>query len=636
MIATETTIEQAMSETIQHLEAQLAQAGTQEEKMATKLALARSLRFSDLQRAIRLAGEAASLASGPEMDQAAAGGLRLQGELLIQWGDYDQALKVLGEALDVCQRLEDRRGVVELHTLLGKVHLYHYSFVNALQYTLNGLELARALEDKRLEGRLFNNLGSIYLVREEATRALSYLLRASKDAEDSGDPRSLGDALDKICLVYCGLNNPGSALNAGLRGLNIFRENGDRDGEAAVLNSLGQAYQKMKDYPRALECYSDALSTARAISLRYEETLALLRIAAVYTEQELPGQALEPLHEALNLAEAIKTRGQLVECHQALSAAYRQANQFQRALVHYENFHEIKENVFNDEAETKLKNLEVVYQVEEARREAEQEQMKNIVLQQEIDERIQAQRALQAANVQLQQEIAIREQLIGDLNAFARMVAHDLKTPLQSQAILTHLLEASLKDIQANGTVLDLVRQLQEIGQKQGTIIQELLILAGLRSQEVEPVALDMGRVLGEVRKRVNYILEDAGAEVLQPSTWPAALGHAPWVEEVWANYLTNAVKYGGSPPVIQLGASEEEGGMVRFWVHDNGDGISPEDQVRLFHDFSRLDHARAEGHGLGLSIVRRIVEKLGGQVGVDSRGRPGEGSRFWFTLRAG
>ena len=70
---------------------------------------------------------------------------------------------------------------------------------------------------------------------------------------------------------------------------------------------------------------------------------------------------------------------------------------------------------------------------------------------------------------------------------------------------------------------------------------------------------------------------------------------------------------------------------MVRFWVRDNGTGIPPEQQARLFTPFTRLAQARATGHGLGLSIVQRIVEKLGGQVGVESQ--PGQGSLFSFTL---
>jgi signal transduction histidine kinase len=81
------------------------------------------------------------------------------------------------------------------------------------------------------------------------------------------------------------------------------------------------------------------------------------------------------------------------------------------------------------------------------------------------------------------------------------------------------------------------------------------------------------------------------------------------------------------------VGATSQQDGFVRFWVRDNGRGLTPEQCVRLFVPFERLEQARVEGHGLGLSIVQRIVTKLGGQVGVESDGVPGRGSTFYFTL---
>jgi signal transduction histidine kinase len=110
-------------------------------------------------------------------------------------------------------------------------------------------------------------------------------------------------------------------------------------------------------------------------------------------------------------------------------------------------------------------------------------------------------------------------------------------------------------------------------------------------------------------------------------------MGYAPWVEEVWVNYMSNAIKYGGCPPRVELGAEAQSKDGVRFWVRDNGRGISPEERDRLFTPFTRLSQIHVKGHGLGLSIVRRIVEKLGGAVTVESK--VGRGSVFSFTLPA-
>ena len=125
-------------------------------------------------------------------------------------------------------------------------------------------------------------------------------------------------------------------------------------------------------------------------------------------------------------------------------------------------------------------------------------------------------------------------------------------------------------------------------------------------------------------------MISQTQAKIEAPDHWPIALGHAPWVEEVLENYISNAIKYGGQPPLIQLGVNPDPGSSLRFWVQDNGCGIELEEQANLFKPFNRL-HRREKGHGLGLSIVRRIVERMGGQTGVESV--PGRGSRFYFTL---
>jgi signal transduction histidine kinase len=142
-----------------------------------------------------------------------------------------------------------------------------------------------------------------------------------------------------------------------------------------------------------------------------------------------------------------------------------------------------------------------------------------------------------------------------------------------------------------------------------------------------------MANIVDEARLRLSDLIEERQAEIVLPeaSAWPVALGHAEWIVEVWVNYFSNAIKYGGQPPCMKLGAEAQPDGMVRFWARDNGHGLSPEEQARLFTPFTRLNQVRAKGHGLGLSIVRRIVEKLGGQVGVESR--IGQGSSFFFTL---
>jgi signal transduction histidine kinase len=143
---------------------------------------------------------------------------------------------------------------------------------------------------------------------------------------------------------------------------------------------------------------------------------------------------------------------------------------------------------------------------------------------------------------------------------------------------------------------------------------------------------VNMAEVVNQALSRLSLMIDKYQPELMVADSWPLAQGYAPWLEEIWANYISNGLKYGGQPPHLELGATSQADGTVRFWVRDHGLGLSPEVQAKLFNEFTRLDPVRAEGHGLGLSIVRRIMNKLGGQYGVESR--PGEGSEFYFTLK--
>jgi signal transduction histidine kinase len=246
--------------------------------------------------------------------------------------------------------------------------------------------------------------------------------------------------------------------------------------------------------------------------------------------------------------------------------------------------------------------------------------------QREITERTATELALQRSAQELQAQNA-------DLDAFGHTVAHDLKTPLNAIVGFGQLLLLSRRDGDSRAIEQDLQAILQAAN-KMTTIINELLLLANVgRAGPMTLQRLDMAAIIAEVTARLTHLITASQATLVCPPTWPAARGHPSWIEEMWVNYVSNALKYGGTPPQIVLGADQEADGFVRFWVRDNGPGLTNDQQELLFTPFARLQPARADGDGLGLSIVSRIATKLGGKVGVEST--PGVGSTFFFTLPA-
>lgn len=217
-----------------------------------------------------------------------------------------------------------------------------------------------------------------------------------------------------------------------------------------------------------------------------------------------------------------------------------------------------------------------------------------------------------------------------ELDAFAGTVAHDLLNPLAAIIGFSELLlidsKTASEEMQRNW-----LASIINTGYRMQNIIDELLMLAKVRKEAVKTYPLNMDELVNEAIERLPQMIGTYQPKITRPDTWLIGMGHGPWVVEIWVNYLSNGLKYGGRPPILELGSDRPGPGLVRYWVRDNGPGIAEQDKSRLFVPFTRLNQIKIDGQGLGLSIVKRIADKLGGEVGLESE--PGRGSLFWFSL---
>ena len=232
-------------------------------------------------------------------------------------------------------------------------------------------------------------------------------------------------------------------------------------------------------------------------------------------------------------------------------------------------------------------------------------------------------RALQASETGL-------ERRNRDLDAFAHTMAHQIQNLLGHMVGYASYLEMHYgPDMDDEGR--DVLYRILRSGNKMSNVVSELLLLAHVNKEDVPLAPLNMKRIVAEARKRMGFYAEERQAQFTQPDDWPDVVGYPAWIEEAWVNYISNALKYGGDPPVVELGWNQVDEKTIRFWVKDNGQGITEIEQQKLFIPHSRLLKTNVKGEGLGLSIVRRIINKCQGEVGVESV--PSKGSAFWFTL---
>ncbi len=224
-------------------------------------------------------------------------------------------------------------------------------------------------------------------------------------------------------------------------------------------------------------------------------------------------------------------------------------------------------------------------------------------------------------------DISELKTLLNDLDSYAHTVAHDLKSPISQMIGLADILSKSTSKTERN----EMAEYIVSAAKKMNSITEELLKLAKIRHIDTyEATIINMTEIVENAVNRINNATFSKGCQIKLPPKWPKLTGNAIWVEEVWYNLVSNACKYGGS--IIELDWIKE-GAYLKFWVRDSGKGLSKEEQSQLFSKFSRIHNfdTKVKGHGLGLSIVQRIVEKQGGKIWVESK--LDQGCTFFFTM---
>jgi len=267
----------------------------------------------------------------------------------------------------------------------------------------------------------------------------------------------------------------------------------------------------------------------------------------------------------------------------------------------------------------------------------------NAQLQAEVSERKQAEEALRRAQAQLSDHAGELEELVAErtaeltatnqqLEAFVYSIAHDLRAPLRAMQGFSEMLveEAGATLNEACKGYAD---RISKSAQFMDALLIDLLAFSRISQERVELTPVNLETVVESVLSRLQKDIQEKNARVESSGPWPVVLAHEPTLTQVLFNLTSNALKFVGPdvPPRVRLRA-EEQAEFIRIGVEDNGVGIAPDYQDQIFRLFTRLNGGKYPGTGIGLAIVQKGVERMGGRVGMESA--PRQGSRFWIELR--
>ena len=457
-------------ERIQHLEKQLAELDdAPEARIREKIDLINDLAWlladTDTKRSLTLSETSYRLAesgggNGSLYKEGMAYSLRTQGYLNQRLGNHSTGLVQLMKAKETLESLGIIDGLPDVYDGIAGIYFQVGSFPNALTYVYRQLDAAVQVGDKRLIANAYNNLAVIYIESEdyeqgEATRDLCLKL-----AIESGHTRIECLSYINIAEVRLRTGKYQQALEFGSRGLNLSREAGFELFEIYSLDILGKTYLKLWETNKGLKSLESVLALSRKIDAKPSECMVLLSLGEALLEMQEPDLAVKWLEQSLSVAQTINASVEVYKTYKAISKAYEQKGNYSDALAHYKQYQAIRGQVLSNIETLRTNILEITYQTEAARKEAEIERFRANELEHEVEERtaelsdtielLQHEiKERERAEAEVQQMVEMLEQRVADRSQELASL-YDMTLLYTEAQDLTDILEPALRHICRN------------------------------------------------------------------------------------------------------------------------------------------------------------------------------------------
>ncbi len=605
--------------------------------------LVRESSAANPQRCMRAADRIVEMAQALEYRVGEAYGRGYRGFCRYMLSDHEGALPELYAAKSLIEEAGDRRGRSMILMSLAQVHLSMGNYERALANSHEGLKVLEHSGDEFETAWTYYGLGNGYQEMGDHETALTYHQRSLALFEKIENNRRAiagrARALNGIANVYQTRGEFDRALEFHAQSLTLFREYGGPIGEARALNDLGVLETQRGNLKEALDLHRRSLALREQSGNRQAQSTSLINLGQVCLELGHTAEALAVLQQALRIASEIKSKPRIFKAHQFLSQAYEATGDYLRALEHQRHFQAVREEVSGNAAATKIKNLEIGFQVEKSQQQAEIERLRNVELK-EVNDRLQ--RLL--SELQEAQSQIIQTEKMAALGSLVAGVVHELNNPVGAlksatdvaKRVLRALIDllGDLPALEGDERLNKLITTIQESHRIQGSGLERISkIVTSLKSfanlDQSEFREFDLHESLESVLALLEPELGDRITVNRDFGRLPLVLCYPAEINQLFLNLLTNAVEAIRGQGTIELRTASQNG-AVAIEISDDGIGIPAQRLETLFEpQFSRTG-SRVKA-GLGLFTCYRIVQKHNGSIEVSST--QDEGSTFSITL---
>ena len=597
--------------------------------------------------------------------------------LLLKTGRCYQKLNDYPSALDRYAQFLYVSPETEMAFEQGRVMGYMASIYNELgdfeksfDFQLKALSFSERNSDSLGIARSLYDLGSLFYAQKKYKDALDYYQKSMRICGILQNEKSLFSCNAAIGSTYVALNDLKQALIYNFRSLEIAQCRQMKSGEAYALNNLGSNFLELDDLDQAEDYLRKAMKIQIELEDKWGTIGTYINIGELSLKKNLTDRAINYFQKGLVLAKEIKTKTRTAQLYGLLGEAYYRGRYYEASNFAYKNHITLKEELVNEESLQSMVKRNTQHEIQKREHEIMLLKIENELLEKDKEIKViydnyfkaivgtlvllcclaffayrirmhqRLNRHLEEKNEQINRQNKQLEFTNGELKKFAYIASHDLKAPLRSIGSFTGLLRRRYEKM-FDDTAREYMHFIVDGAKRMDQLLNDLLAYTNIeklaygkdkKNTRLEDW-LDTRSIVREAIANLSFSINEQKADIqVNEHALPKLKANSTHMTQLFQNIIANGIKFKGQEnPQICIDCKTDEKKHT-FSIKDNGIGIEADYKNKIFELFSRLHHVdNYEGTGIGLATCKKIIERHGGEIWVESE--LGKGSTFFFTI---